>query len=92
MMGSGVLPGLREAGRKSINETYWGKKKDDLCFYFWVYTKFFAGAGEKTAQITSHLTVLNHRRSNIWYSAKLRNSVVCQQSENCLRQQHLTYY
>lgn len=65
-----------------MNETYWGRrKKNYLHFYFWIYTKIFAEAGEKKAQITSHLTVLNDHRSNIWYAAKLRNSVVCQKKE-----------
>lgn len=69
-----------------------GKKKKMIYVSIFGYTpSSLQELGKKTAQITSHLTVLNHRRSNIWYSAKLRNSVVCQ-SENCLRQQHLTYY
>lgn len=37
--------------------------------------------GGKKPQITFHLTVLNDHRSNIWYAAKLRNSVVCQKKE-----------
>lgn len=37
--------------------------------------------GGKKTQITFHLTVLNDHRSNIWYAAKLRNSVVCQKKE-----------
>lgn len=56
-------------------------EKDDLCFYFWIYTKFFAGAGGKKTTNYFHLTVLNDHRSNIWYAAKLRNSVVCQKKE-----------
>lgn len=84
MMGSGVLPGLRGGEGNQWMKHIVGEENKKRWFMFLfldIYQVLCRSWGRKTAQLTCCLTVLNNHRSNVWYSAKLRNSVDCQKKE-----------